>query len=73
MKYICTRACIGKFYGISSLNRTKQTFQIHARDKVRFKADLGKVMQGVIYRNGNKWQFIVPKEVAQNNFGKLEI
>lgn len=72
MKYICTRACIGKFYGASSLNKTKQTFQIHARDKVRFKANLGKLMQGVIYRNGISWEFTITKEISGKNFYKLK-
>ena len=72
MKRVCTRACIGTFYGISSHNKTKQTFQIHARDKVEFLRVVGGVAIGKINRNSETWLFSVSKDTANNNFGRYE-
>ena len=72
MKRICTRACIGTLYGTSAVNQTKLTFQIHAKDKVKFVKIMGRVVVGKIIKHKQAWYFTVPLEIANNNFGKYE-
>lgn len=68
---ICTRACIGTFYGPSAKGKTKLTFQIHAKDRVRFLKRAGGVVVGQLYRDKQKVYFSVPRDTAKNNFGRL--
>lgn len=71
MNHVCTRACIGTFYGSSAFKQTKLTFQIHAKDKVKFIKQAGGVVIGELYRRNQVIYFTVPIETAKNNFGRL--